>query len=874
MTAKPQRNSQGGTGDARTIHARFTQNSREIHASSAARDGGPIMLDTILGRFPAAKRSGAGYLATCPAHDDDNPSLSVTARRGKVLVHCHAGCTVDAVCAAAGIEPKDLFLPEPPKSTQRKRIANAYDYRDESGELLYQTVRYQPKEFRYRRPDGSGGWVWNLTGVRLVPYRLPELLAADPGFPVFIVEGEKDVDALRAVGVTATCNPMGALKWRDEYSDCLKGIDCVILPDNDDPGRQHAHLVAQSLLQHADQISILELPGLPDKGDVSDWLAAGNTNEDLFALLSGAKVITQDTSEGAPLPSPELPERFFLTDTGLYYRDKDDIFISSPIRVVARTCDRDNGNWGRLVEFADAMGAPHSLIVPMSTLSGDAAEVRRILMDAGLMIAAGAKARQLFLDYLLRAEPAKHVTSVNQLGWHDGAFVFPDAVISKDEDAKQTIRLQNVDRAGNKFRTAGTLEEWRDQIANYCAGNSRLIFAASVAFAAALLPIAEEPSGGFHIHGNSSTGKTTALLVAGSVWGGDSRKGFLETWRATSNGLEAVAELHNHSLLLLDEISQVNPYEVGEVIYALSNGFGKARMSKTIAARPKAEWNLTFLSSGEKTLEQVMQGVNQRLFGGQEARFVNIQADAGGGHGIFEELHGLASGSDLSKHFSSASRKHYGTPIRCFLEHVCGDREIVISRIKVARQHFTAKLQLKNASGEVYRVASRFALVAAGGALASEFGITGWTTKEVADCCERVFDEWLDLRGTSGSYDTAQGVRRVLAFIEQHGASRFQSINDTMTRIPNRAGFKRETFEGQTEYLILPEVFDHEVCRGFQSVSIAKELERTGHLRRGSEKKYLMSRETLPGLGRQRVYIVICESRVESENAADAEIPF
>lgn len=831
------------------------------------------MFDTILGRFPIAKKSGAGYLATCPAHDDHNPSLSIAVKDSKVLLKCQAGCTVDSVCAAVGLEVKDLFLSGSTQTTPRKRIAAIYDYRDESGELLYQSVRYEPKSFRYRRPNAAGGYEWNVAKTRLVLYRLPELLGADPLFPVFIVEGEKDVDALRSIGVTATCNPMGALKWQDAFSDSLKGFDCVVLPDNDESGRQHAQKVATSLIRKADRVRVLELPGLPEKGDVSDWLAAGNTREDLFALLSGALAL-EGESNGAGGSTNELPDRFFLTDTGLYYRDKDDIFVSSPIRVTARTCDRENGNWGRVVEFSDAKGVEHSMIVPMNTLSGDAAEVRRILMDAGLMIAAGAKARQLFLDYLLRSDPSLHVTCVMQLGWHDGAFVFPDAVISKDDESKKTIRLQSVDRAANKFRTSGSLEEWREQIANYCVGNSRLMFAASVAFAAALLPIAEEPSGGFHIHGNSSTGKTTALYVAGSVWGGDNRKGFLETWRATSNGLEAVAELHNHSLLLLDEISQVNPYDVGEVIYALSNGFGKARMSKTIAARAKAEWNLTFLSSGEKTLEQVMQGVNQRLFGGQEARFVNIQADVGSGLGIFEELHGLASGSDMSKHLASASRKYYGTPIRSFLEHVCNNRETVINRIKEARQYFTAKLQYKKASGEVYRVALRCAQVTAGGVLASEFGITGWTTKEVADCCERIFDEWLDLRGTAGSYDTAQGVRQVLSFIEQHGGSRFQSINDTITRIPNRAGFKKETFEGHTEYWILPDVFDNEVCRGFQPGTIAKELERTGYLRRGSEKKYLMSRETLPGLGRQRVYVVICESRAESENAADAEISF
>jgi putative DNA primase/helicase len=129
------------TADPRT-------NSQGAQAESAAPDKRPIMPDTILGRFPAAKRSGAGYLANCPAHDDKHPSLSVTTKDNKVLLHCHAGCTVDTVCAAAGIEPRDLFFSEPPKTTLRKRIVATYDYRDESGDLLFQSVRYEPKAFR------------------------------------------------------------------------------------------------------------------------------------------------------------------------------------------------------------------------------------------------------------------------------------------------------------------------------------------------------------------------------------------------------------------------------------------------------------------------------------------------------------------------------------------------------------------------------------------------------------------------------------------------------------------------------------------------------------------------------------------------------
>ena len=164
----------------------------------------------------------------------------------------------------------------------------------------------------------------------------------------------------------------------------------------------------------------------------------------------------------------------------------------------------------------------------MSSLSGDGAECRARLMDSGLIVSPNNRARQLLLQYILTANPKKHVLCVNQLGWHDDAFVLPDTTISANDaenKAEKDFLLQNVDRMANKFRPNGTLTEWQDNIARFCVGNSKLMFAVCTAFAAAILPIAEEMSGGFHLHGTSSTGKTTALLVAGSVWGGDKRKG-------------------------------------------------------------------------------------------------------------------------------------------------------------------------------------------------------------------------------------------------------------------------------------------------------------------------------------------------------------
>ena len=231
----------------------------------------------LLHKFANVKRGGDGWTARCPAHDDEHNSLSIgEGAGGRLLLHCHAGCSFEAVCAAAGIS-----------GSLASQIVATYDYLDETRALLYQSVRFHPKGFIQRKPSGAG-WAYKLNGVRRIPYRLPELLTADPSERIYIVEGEKDVDTLVSLGLVATTNAGGAGKWRDEYSEHLRGRHVVIIPDNDDPGRKHAEQVAHSLRGVSATISILELPDLPPKGDVSDWLDAGGSAEWLCALADDA----------------------------------------------------------------------------------------------------------------------------------------------------------------------------------------------------------------------------------------------------------------------------------------------------------------------------------------------------------------------------------------------------------------------------------------------------------------------------------------------------------------------------------------------------------------------------------------------------------
>lgn len=256
----------------------------------------------VLNRLKNVRRNRQGWSARCPAHEDRRNSLSVTeASNGKVLIHCFAGCSPKSVFDALGISMKKG------SSSGRKEVV-AYSYSDERGNELYQTVRYEPKDFRSRRLNEKGEYEWNLNGVRRVLYRLPDIIAADKGTHVFIVEGEKDADNLREKDILATTCSGGAGKWREEYNASLVGHNVVIVPDNDDAGRRHAEQVAKSLSGVAKSVKVVELSGLPTKGDVSDWVKAGHTIEELHSLVAAVPEYNAHAMDAAPVTqSNDLP---------------------------------------------------------------------------------------------------------------------------------------------------------------------------------------------------------------------------------------------------------------------------------------------------------------------------------------------------------------------------------------------------------------------------------------------------------------------------------------------------------------------------------------------------------------------------------------
>ncbi|CDI01172.1 putative Phage/plasmid primase, P4 family [Candidatus Competibacter denitrificans Run_A_D11] len=258
-------------------------------------------LERVTGYRPV--KSGDAYKARCPCHEDHNPSLSVK-MNGRLLLHCFAGCPYDHIIAALDLTPGP--------STGPRQIVATYCYRDAAGLEVRQKIRYAPKDFRIRHRGPAGEWIYKAGPGPAVLYRLPELRQAiAQGVTVFVVEGEKDCDRLAAGGLIATTNIEGAAKpdqkakWRREYTTQLAGAArVVLLPDHDEPGRAHMAYIAHALRGQVGEVRRLELPGLPAKGDVSDWLNQGHTLEELQALAATAPVFA---APPVPAPAPARP---------------------------------------------------------------------------------------------------------------------------------------------------------------------------------------------------------------------------------------------------------------------------------------------------------------------------------------------------------------------------------------------------------------------------------------------------------------------------------------------------------------------------------------------------------------------------------------
>lgn len=580
---------------------------------------------------------------------------------------------------------------------------------------------------------------------------------------------------------------------------------------------------------------------------------------------------------------------FVLDDSGLWHLGMDregnvkkPQWLCARLVVAARTRADDANGWGLLLEFTDPDGNAKTWAMPASLLSGEGAEWGGRLRDMGLRMAPGAAARNLVAQYLDTRSPAERVTCTDRVGWHGSVYVLPSSSIGTAEGRRYVF--QSDAGMEDTFRRHGELAQWQAGVAALAVDNSRLVFALCCAFAGPALRLAGQESGGFHLRGTSSMGKTTALKVAASVWG---RPSYMQRWRTTDNALEATAVQHCDGLLILDEFGQLDPRVAGECAYMLANDQEKGRATRGGLSRKRRTWRLLFLSSGEVSLADHMAEAGKRTQAGMEVRMVDVPLDAGAGMGGIECVHGLDGAAELADAITAAGARHYGTAGRAWLEWCCEHHAALPDRLQVLTDRYRAELVPEAASEQVRRVGSRFALVAAAGELASEAGITAWTAGHALWGVRQCFNAWLGARGHLDNGEEAAMLHQARAWFEKNGDALLtwthRGTDDHKPSTPLRAGFKRmvdaegkplkidaatdylsKTPGGMTdnaeqrialvEYLVLPEAFKREVCKGFDAAAVARVLKKRGHLVHQAGR--LTDKQRLPGMGPVPVYHV------------------
>lgn len=587
-----------------------------------------------------------------------------------------------------------------------------------------------------------------------------------------------------------------------------------------------------------------------------------------------ARASDDDAEAGGSRPRSGDP--FTVDDGGLWYSPPGNDGggprrVCGPLRVTALARDAHDMGAALLLEFDTPFRSGRRWLMPLAMLAGDGAAYRAELLGQGFMAPSDAARRRWLTEYLQSRQPAELVRIVDRVGWHGRAYVLPRETLG--DDGGERILFQSEAPTEGTFEARGTLAQWQERIGRLCVGNSRLAFAASCAFAGPLLAwAAGTDGGGWHLVGDSSCGKTTGLRVAASVWGG---RDYLQRWRATDNGIEAMAAQHSDGLLCLDELAQLDPKVAGESAYMLANGQGKSRAGRTGAARPRLTWRLLFLSAGEIGLAEHMSEAGKRTRAGQELRMIDLPADAGTGCGIFEELHAFEGGGALAQHLARTCETTFGTAGRAWLEHLTRRTDGLARLLRERMDSTEAKLVPEAAAGQVQRVGRRFALVAVAGELATEAGLTGWPAGTATEAARRCFNAWIEARpGGIGLTEDAQMMRQVRQWFGMHGEARFtdwsRADDDHAPKTMNRAGWRRavKTATGLDEligweWFVLPDVFRAEACRGYSERAVLRLLRERGHL--VGEGKHFGTRASPPGADKVTVY------RVKSSVLGDAD---
>ncbi|WP_090193801.1 DUF927 domain-containing protein [Pseudomonas pohangensis] len=524
-----------------------------------------------------------------------------------------------------------------------------------------------------------------------------------------------------------------------------------------------------------------------------------------------------------------------------------DEWLCSPLHIDAVTrSEGQDSDYGRLLRFRNADNRWLKWAMPNELLAGRPDAILAVLLGMGLDV--DYKRRNQVCQFIACQYPKDRVIAATATGWHTPElFIMPRQNIGKG-DAMFQSETANLD----DYRKGGTLEGWQSTIGAKCEGNPLLLLSVCASLAGALLFHVQGQGGGFHIVGDSSTGKSSAILAAASVWGhGENYK---RTWRATGNGLEGIAAQRNDTLLALDEIGEADPREIGAVVYSLANGTGKARASRTGAARQAKRWRVMVLSSGELGLSACMNEGGKRSRAGQEIRLLDIPVRRT--YGAWDNLHGMAGGREFSDALQRASVTDYGHAgpefVRLLL--TSGDAD------KLPEWLAAMAAKFPSTSGQEGRAAERFALVALAGELAIKWGLLSLPVGAVREAMIDLLKGWSAARGEGPSEDR-QILKSIADFIARHSDTRFSAADDPHGEARDRAGYW-ETLPAGRLYLFHRTGLE-EAAKGYDLSRVVLALDSVGAIAKREAGKH-QHKKCLPDGSKPRLYW-IDPARLEPE---------
>jgi uncharacterized protein (DUF927 family) len=537
--------------------------------------------------------------------------------------------------------------------------------------------------------------------------------------------------------------------------------------------------------------------------------------------------------------------------------------IGYHLEAIAYIDNPDQDGAAILLEFGARSGL-RRWTMPRAELAGDGGEICRGLLSRGYWF--DRKQKNHLFQYLqglgIKVEDTYTVTDSS--GWVKGSFVLPHKTYGDE-----TLKFRDVEVSPESLtEVAGTLDDWKKVVAARCGGNSRLILALGVAFAAPLLPLLNIESGGFHLVGATSQGKTTILSVAASVLGLKD----IPHWRTTTNGLESTATAFNHLCLPLDEIGQADPKDVGAIAYMLANGQGKARMKKDLTNRKGKTWQLLFLSSGEIGLGDYMAQAGQTQKGGQEVRSPDVPAiPEGSEHGCFENIHGAADAVQFVNGLEAAVKANHGTAMDAFLGRLVTDATDPKPVGSWAKQTHLIAAQLSEGMSDsaIGRVAKRFALVQVALGIAHGYGLLPFPAEQIDWAVSLCFKDWVKSRGGDGSVEIKRAIEKIEHLLVSN------ELGDRVFTLPDNNGqktrqllaYRRLDIEGNTEALLVPpSIFNKEFCDGVNKNELIKALQAQGLLGE-SDEEGRADRQMRIGGQKKRFFVFIFSAVGDSQKA-------